>query len=58
MNSIFHREATSVEFRNSYHNSYFLEENIINSNKNFPAVVFNKKTVNLGSYIKEGISSG
>ena len=58
MNSIFHREATSVEFRNSYHNSYFLEENIINSNKNFPTVVFNKKTVNLGSYIKEGISSG
>ena len=58
MNSIFHREATSVEFRNSYHNSYLLEENIINSNKNFPTVVFNKKTVNLGSYIKEGISSG
>ena len=43
MNSIFHREATSVEFRNSYHNSYFLEENIINLNKNFPTVVFNKK---------------
>ena len=58
MNSIFHREATSVEFRNFSHNSYFLEENIINSNKDFPTVVFNKKTVNLGSYIKEGISSG
>ena len=35
-----------------------LQENIINSNRDFPTVAYKKKTVILGPYIKEDISSG
>ena len=67
MISIFHKEATGVEFHSSSHKATFclvlntltkLQENIISSNRDFPTVVFKKKTVILGSYIKEDISSG
>ena len=67
MISIFHKEATGVEFHSSSHKSTFcfivntltkLQENIINSNEDFPTVVFKKKMVSLGSYIKKVISSG
>ena len=66
MISIFHKEATGVEFHSSSHKATFclvlntltkLQENIISSNRDFPTVVFKKKTVILGSYIKENISS-
>ena len=62
---IFHKEATGVEFHSSFHKATFcfivntltkLQENIINSNRDFPTVVYKTKTVILGSYIKEDIS--
>ena len=65
MISIFHKEATSVESHSSFHKATFcfivntlmkLQENIINSNRDFPTIVFKKKTVILGAYIKEDIS--
>ena len=67
MISIFYREATGVEFHSSSHKAMFcfivdtltnLQQNIINSNRDFPTVVFKKKTVILGSYIKEDVRSG
>ena len=67
MISIFHKEATGVEFHKSSHKATFclivntltkLQENIISSNRDFPAVVFKNKKVILGSYTKEDISSG
>ena len=65
MISNFHKEVTGVEFHSSSHKATFcfivntstkLQENIINSNRYFPTVVFKKKIVILGSYIKEDIS--
>ena len=65
MINILHKEATCVDI--SSHKAAFcfivntftkLQENIINSNRDFPTVVFKKKTVILGSCIKEDISSG
>ena len=65
MISNFHKEVTDVEFHSSSHKETFcfivntstkLQENIINSKRYFPIVVFKKKTVILGSYIKEDIS--
>ena len=35
-----------------------LQGNIINSDRDFPRVVFKKKPVILGSYIKQDISAG
>ena len=67
MISIFHKEATGVEFYSSSHKATFcfivntlnkLQENIIIANRDFSKVVFKTKTVILDSYIKEEISSG
>ena len=59
MISIFHKEATGVEFHSSSHKATFcFMVNIIITNRDFPEVVFKKKTVILDSYIKEDISSG
>ena len=67
MISIFHKKATGVELHSSSHKATFcfivntltkLQENIINSNRDFPTVVYKTKTVILGSYIKEDISWG
>ena len=67
MISIFHKEATGVESHSSSHKATFcfilntlmkLQENTINSNRDFPTIVFKKKTVILGFYIKEDISWG
>ena len=66
MISIFHKEATGVEFHRSSHTAPFcfivnilikLQENIIIANRDFPKVVFKKKMVILDSYIKWDISS-
>ena len=66
MISIFYIYSTGVEFHSSSHKATFclvlntltkLQENIISSNRDFPTVVFKKKTVILGFYIKENISS-
>ena len=60
MISIFHKEPTGVEFHSPSHKATFylivntltkLQENIINSNRDFPTVAFKKKKVILGSYI-------
>ena len=67
MISIFHKEATGAELHSSSHKATFcfivntltkLQENIINSNMDFPTTVFKKKTVIFGSYIKKDISLG
>ena len=70
MISIFHKEATSVEFHSVSHKVTFcfmvntltnlkvLQVNIIITNRDFPEVVFKKKTVILDSYIKEDIRLG
>ena len=59
MISIFHKEPTGVELHSSSHKATFylivntltkLQENIINSNRDFPTIVFEKKTVILGSH--------
>ena len=59
MISIFYKEPTDVEFHSSSHKATFyfivntltkLQENIINSNRDFPTIVFKKKTVILGSH--------
>ena len=61
MISIFHKEATGVEFHSSSHKAPFcfmvnifikLQENIIIANWDFPKGVFKKKMVILDSYIK------
>ena len=61
MISIFHKEATGVEFNSSSHKAAFcflvntlimLQKNIIVTNRDFSKVVFKKKTVILDSYIK------
>ena len=59
MISIFHKEATSVEFHSSSHKatSCFMV-NIIITNRDFPEVFFKKKTVILDSQIKEDVSQG
>ena len=58
---IFHKEAAGAEFHSSSHKAPFcfivntlikLQENIIITNRDFPKVVFKKKTVILDSYIK------
>ena len=60
MISIFHKEATGVEFYGSSHKVPFcfignalikLQENIIITNRDFPKVVFKKNPVVLDSYI-------
>ena len=65
MISIFQKEANGVESHSSSHKATFcfivntlmkLQENMINSNRDFPTIVFKKKTVILGSYIKDDIS--
>ena len=59
MISIFHKEATGVEFHSSSHKATFcFMVNIIITNRDFPEVVFKKKTVILDSQIKENISQG
>ena len=61
MISIFHKEATGVEFHSSSHKAPFcsavntlikLQENIIITHMDFPKIVFKKKAVILVSYIK------
>ena len=63
MISIFHKEATGVEFHNYFRKAPFcfigktltkLQENIIIANMDFPKAVFKKKTVTLDSYISSG----
>ena len=67
MISIFHKEATGVDFHSSSYKAAFcfivntltkLQGNIINWDRDFPRVVFKKKPVILGSYIKQDISAG
>ena len=59
MISIFHKEATSVEFHSSSHKATFcFMVNIIITNRDFLEVVFKKKSVILESQIKEDISQG
>ena len=59
MISIFHKEATGVEFHSSSHKATFcFMVNIIITNRDFPEVVFKKKTVILDSQVKENISQG
>ena len=67
MISLFHKEATGVEFHSSSHKATIcfmvntltkLQENIIIANRDFPKVIFKKKTVILDSHIKEDISPG
>ena len=64
---IFYKKATGVEFHSSFYKAPFcfivntlikLQENIIIANRDFPKVVFKRKTVILVSYIKQDISSG
>ena len=56
-----HKEAAGVEFHSSSHKAAFcfivntlikLQENIIMANRDFPKIVFKKKTVILDSYVK------
>ena len=49
---IFYKKATGVEF------IIKSQENIIIANRDFPKVVFKRKTVILISYIKQDISAG
>ena len=59
MISVFHKEATGVEFHSSSHKGTFcFMVNIIITSRDFPEVVFKKKTVILDSQIKEDISQG
>ena len=63
MLGIFHKEATSVGFHSSSRKVKFCftkgaRKFKIITNRDFPKVVFKKKTVILDSYIKEDISSG
>ena len=59
MISIFHKEATGVEFHSSSHKATFcFMVNIIITNRDFPKAVLKKKTVILDSQIKEDISQG
>ena len=64
MISIFHKEATGVEFHSSSNKAAFcfivntltqLQEIIIIANRQLAKVVFKKKTVILDSYIYEDI---
>ena len=63
MISIFHKEATGVDFHNYFLKAPIcftgktltkLQENIIIANIDFPKAVFKKKTVTLDSYISSG----